>query len=98
MGRISGNKFGVIVADCGNEDLIHRVTNLKNGKSIIVRVNDRGPFVHNRLIDLSYSAALRLDMVTDGTSLVEVEAISLFFGSATPSTSTQSNKPTDNPT
>ena len=53
-----------------------RVTNLKNGKSIIVRVNDRGPFVHNRLIDLSYSAALRLDMVTDGTSLVEVEAIS----------------------
>jgi rare lipoprotein A len=53
-----------------------RVTNLKNGRSIVVRVNDRGPFVHNRIIDLSYSAAMKLDMVRDGTSLVEVEAIS----------------------
>ena len=52
-----------------------RVRNLRNNKSIIVRVNDRGPFVHNRIIDLSYSAALKLDMVRDGTSLVEVEAI-----------------------
>ena len=52
-----------------------RVRNLRNDKSIIVRVNDRGPFVHNRIIDLSYSAALKLDMVTDGTSLVEVTAI-----------------------
>lgn len=53
-----------------------RVRNLKNNKSIVVRVNDRGPFAHNRLIDLSYSAALKLDMVQDGTSLVEVTAIS----------------------
>ena len=53
-----------------------RVRNLRNNKSVIVRVNDRGPFVHNRIIDLSYSAALKLDMVKDGTSLVEVEAIS----------------------
>ena len=53
-----------------------RVTNLSNDKSIIVRVNDRGPFVHNRIIDLSYGAALKLDMVKTGTSLVEVEAIS----------------------
>lgn len=53
-----------------------RVRNLSNNKSIVVRVNDRGPFVHNRIIDLSYSAALKLDMVKDGTSLVEVEAIS----------------------
>lgn len=53
-----------------------RVRNLSNDKSIIVRVNDRGPFVHNRIIDLSYSAALKLDMIKDGTSLVEVEAIS----------------------
>lgn len=52
-----------------------RVRNLSNNKSIVVRVNDRGPFVHNRIIDLSYSAALKLDMVKDGTSLVEVEAI-----------------------
>jgi rare lipoprotein A len=52
-----------------------RVRNLRNNKSIIVRVNDRGPFVHNRIIDLSYSAALKLDMIRDGTSLVEVTAI-----------------------
>ena len=52
-----------------------RVRNLRNNKSVIVRVNDRGPFVDNRIIDLSYAAARRLDMVQDGTSLVEVTAI-----------------------
>ena len=53
-----------------------RVRNLRNDRSIVVRVNDRGPFVHNRIIDLSYAAALKLDMIEDGTSLVEVTAIS----------------------
>lgn len=53
-----------------------RVRNLQNDRSVVVRVNDRGPFVHNRIIDLSYSAALKLDMVKNGTSLVEVTAIS----------------------
>ena len=53
-----------------------RVRNLSNNKSVVVRVNDRGPFVNNRIIDLSYSAALKLDMVKTGTSLVEVAAIS----------------------
>jgi len=52
-----------------------RVRNLRNNKSIVVRVNDRGPFVHNRIIDLSYTAAMKLDMIKDGTSLVEVTAI-----------------------
>jgi rare lipoprotein A len=52
-----------------------QVRNLRNNKSVVVRVNDRGPFVHNRVIDLSYAAALKLDMVRDGTSLVEVTAI-----------------------
>lgn len=52
-----------------------RVRNLSNNREIVVRVNDRGPFVHNRIIDLSYSAAMKLDMITTGTSLVEVEAI-----------------------
>jgi rare lipoprotein A len=52
-----------------------KVRNLRNNKSIVVRVNDRGPFVHNRIIDLSYAAAMKLDMVRDGTSLVEVTAI-----------------------
>ena len=52
-----------------------RVTNLQNGRSVIVRVNDRGPFLHNRLIDLSYAAASRLQILGTGTGLVEVTAI-----------------------
>jgi rare lipoprotein A len=52
-----------------------RVTNLRNGRSVVVRINDRGPFVANRLIDLSYSAATKLDMVRDGTTLVEVRTL-----------------------
>jgi rare lipoprotein A len=52
------------------------VRNLRNNKTVIVRVNDRGPFVDNRIIDLSYSAAKKLDLIRDGTGLVEVTAIS----------------------
>ena len=52
-----------------------RVRNLRNDKTVVVRVNDRGPFAHNRIIDLSYAAALKLDMIRDGTTLVEIEAI-----------------------
>ena len=57
-----------------------RVRNLSNNRSIVVRVNDRGPFVHNRIIDLSYAAAIELDMIRDGTSLVEVTAINFDEG------------------
>jgi rare lipoprotein A len=52
-----------------------RVTNLQNGRSVVVRVNDRGPFVDNRIIDLSYTAAARLDMLRNGTALVEVATV-----------------------
>ncbi|MGE5624228.1 MAG: septal ring lytic transglycosylase RlpA family protein [Bacillota bacterium] len=52
-----------------------RVTNLRNGKSVIVKINDRGPFVENRLIDLSYAAASKLDMLGTGTALVDVAAV-----------------------
>jgi rare lipoprotein A (peptidoglycan hydrolase) len=52
-----------------------RVTNLQNGRSCVVRVNDRGPFVGNRIIDLSYTAAAKLDMLRDGTAMVEVRAL-----------------------
>jgi rare lipoprotein A len=52
-----------------------RVTNLQNGRSVVVRVNDRGPFVGNRIIDLSYSAAAKLDMLRNGTAMVEVRTI-----------------------
>lgn len=52
-----------------------RVTNLENDRSVVVRVNDRGPFVADRLIDVSYAAALALDMIRDGTASVEVTAL-----------------------
>ena len=52
-----------------------KVTNPANGRSIIVRVNDRGPFKHSRIIDLSYAAAHKLGYVNKGSTLVEVEAI-----------------------
>lgn len=52
-----------------------RVTNLENGRSVIVRVNDRGPFVQNRVIDLSYVAAVKLGVWPKGTAMVEVRAI-----------------------
>ena len=51
------------------------VTNLENGRSVTVRVNDRGPFRKNRLIDLSYMAAARLGFVEQGTARVEVRAV-----------------------
>ena len=51
------------------------VTNLVNGKHVVVKVNDRGPFVDNRLIDLSYAAATALDMVGTGTTRVEVRTV-----------------------
>ncbi|MDH5183435.1 MAG: septal ring lytic transglycosylase RlpA family protein [Gammaproteobacteria bacterium] len=52
-----------------------RVTNLDNGKSIVVRINDRGPFHEGRIIDLSYVAAAKLDMLKKGTARVEVSVI-----------------------
>jgi len=52
-----------------------RVTNLSNGRSIVVRVNDRGPFHPERIIDLSYAAAYKLGFVNAGSVRVEVEAI-----------------------
>lgn len=52
-----------------------RVTNLRNGRSVVVKINDRGPFHDNRIIDLSYAAAARLGILGQGTGLVEVRAI-----------------------
>ena len=58
-----------------------RVTHVESGKSVIVRVNDRGPFHSDRIIDLSYTAAHKLGIVNDGTSLVDVEVIDADLGS-----------------
>ena len=52
-----------------------RVTNVKNGKSVVVRINDRGPFHADRIIDLSYAAAARIDIAAAGSGLVEVERV-----------------------
>jgi rare lipoprotein A len=61
-----------------------RVTNLENGKSVVVRVNDRGPFVANRVIDLSYVAAIKLGVWPKGTAMVEVRAIDAAHPDAPP--------------
>ena len=63
-----------------------KVTNLENNKQVIVRVNDRGPFHQGRIIDLSYAAAYKLDMLKAGTAKVKIELIK-------PSTDTAKIKP-----
>ena len=52
-----------------------RVTNLANGRQVTVRINDRGPFKKERIIDLSYKAAKRIDMIRDGITKVRLEII-----------------------
>ncbi len=75
----SGEPYDMYAASAAHKTLplpsYARVTNLENGRSIIVRINDRGPFVENRLIDLSYGAAMQLDMIKNGTSFVEVQVV-----------------------
>ncbi len=65
-----------------------KVTNLGNNKSVIVRVNDRGPFHQSRIVDLSYSAAYKLDMLKAGTAKVKITAITE-FGEKTKKNSSQ---------
>jgi rare lipoprotein A len=62
---------------------IVRVTNLDNGRSVVVRVNDRGPFHAGRILDLSYAAAVRLGVDQTGTARVEVRALDAEDGSPT---------------
>ncbi|MBT3479207.1 MAG: septal ring lytic transglycosylase RlpA family protein [Candidatus Marinimicrobia bacterium] len=54
---------------------IARVTNLENNKSLILRINDRGPYVKGRILDCSYGAAKKLDFVNNGTAKVKIEVI-----------------------
>lgn len=61
-----------------------RVTNLENGRQVIVKINDRGPFVPNRIIDLSYGAAKKLDMIGPGTAIVEVQAFDPHYPARNP--------------
>jgi rare lipoprotein A len=70
------------------------VTNLENGKSVVVKVNDRGPFVDDRIIDLSYRAAQDLDMIRHGTARVQVRALA--DPRAAPATTTAAATPEQN--
>lgn len=65
------------------------VTNLKNGRKVIVKVNDRGPFHENRIIDLSYTAASKLGILANGTGLVEIRAIDPSSPTPQPASNTQ---------
>ncbi len=75
----SGEPYNMFAMTAANKTLplptFVQVTNLQNGRQIIVKVNDRGPFEKNRIIDLSYVAAKKLGMLAHGTALVEVKAI-----------------------
>lgn len=54
---------------------IVKVTNLSNGKSLTLRINDRGPYIDGRILDCSYGAALELDFVQEGTTEIKVKVI-----------------------
>jgi len=75
----SGEPYDMHLATAAHKSLplptYAEVTNLDNGRKVIVKINDRGPFKDDRLIDMSYGAALRLGMIATGTARVEVKAI-----------------------
>jgi rare lipoprotein A len=74
-----------------------RVTNVKTGKSVVVRINDRGPFVEGRIIDLSYTAAHRLGVLAGGAAVVDVETIIPGAAGATIATAPQGAPPAPRP-
>jgi len=75
----SGQRYNMYALTAAHKTLpLHskvRVTNLANGKSVVVSINDRGPFYSNRIIDLSYGAASRLGMLPTGTAKVELVSL-----------------------
>lgn len=77
----NGEVFNMYALTCAHKILpfgtVVNVTNLKNGKSVQVRVNDRGPFVKTREMDLSKAAAVKLGMIKSGTARVNLEIVSL---------------------
>lgn len=75
----NGETYNMNAMTCASKELPFntkvRVTNLSNGKQVIVRVNDRGPFVPDRELDLSKAAAIKLDMIKSGTTHVRIEIV-----------------------
>ncbi|MCF7919978.1 MAG: septal ring lytic transglycosylase RlpA family protein [Candidatus Cloacimonetes bacterium] len=76
----NGETFDMFKMTCAHKEMefgtMLKVTNPDNGKSVTVKVNDRGPFVENRDIDLSYGAAKELGMLHDGVKKMQVEILS----------------------
>ncbi len=81
----SGEPYDMHLATAAHKSLplptYAEVTNLDNGRKVTVKINDRGPFKNGRLIDMSYGAALRLDMIATGTARVDVRVIDVYSGS-----------------
>ena len=75
----SGEKYDMYAMTAAHPTLpipsYARVTNVTTGKSVVVRINDRGPFLHDRVIDLSYTAAHKLGIIGKGSSEVEIESV-----------------------
>lgn len=75
----NGETYNMNAMTCASKELPFntkvRVTNLANGKQVILRVNDRGPFVPDRELDLSKAAAIKLDMIKSGTTHVRIEIV-----------------------
>ncbi len=87
----SGEKYNMYDMTAAHKNLpipvFVRVKNLDNGRELIVKVNDRGPFIEGRIIDLSFAAARKLGVYDSGTANVEIEALSeAYRKSATPAT------------
>ena len=84
----SGEPYDMHLATAAHKTLplpsYAEVNNLDNGRKVIVKINDRGPFKDNRLIDMSYGAALRLDMIATGTARVDVRVIDVSTSQANP--------------
>ena len=87
----SGEPYDMHLATAAHKSLplpsYAEVTNLDNGRKVIVKINDRGPFKHDRLIDMSYGAALRLGMTGTGTARVDVRVIDVSGASGPVTTS-----------
>ena len=77
----SGERFDMFALTAAHRFLpfgtVVRVVNLANGQSVHVRINDRGPFKKNRIIDLSYAAAKRVGMISKGVEKVRIEVVSV---------------------
>ena len=75
----SGERFNMNALTAAHRSLPFgtnlKVTNLSNDRSVVVRVNDRGPFKRDRILDLSFEAARRLQMITAGTTRVRIEPV-----------------------